>query len=296
MAPAANLRQHRATLTRYAEPVTTLHEFTAAAHRLWPLDAAEDWDTPGLTVGDASWPVRRVLIAVDAVRDTVEEACAGKYDLLVTHHPLLMRGVTTLSTERYKGALVTRLIQSSCALLAAHTNADVVDSGATSVLARALRLRDVRVIQPTTTPEIGIGRVGVLPQAMTLGELARRVSQILPATASGVRAAGDWDARVERVALCSGAGDSLLASPHVLGADVYITSDLRHHPAQEAREQALIADGPALLDVSHWASEWLWCESAAGELRAVFPEVTIDVSDVRTDPWDFAVMPTERTE
>ena len=76
----------------------------------------------------------------------------------------------------------------------------------------------------------------------------------------------------------------------MLAADVYITSDLRHHPASEARENAAAAGGPALVDVSHWASEWLWLDTAATELRAALPGVTITVSDLRTDPWDFVVL------
>ncbi len=92
------------------------------------------------------------------------------------------------------------------------------------------------------------------------------------------------------VALCAGAGDSLLALAAVRAADVYITSDLRHHPASEFRENATIGGGPALLDVSHWASEWLWLDTAADQLRAELPGVTVTVSELRTDPWDFLVV------
>jgi putative NIF3 family GTP cyclohydrolase 1 type 2 len=76
----------------------------------------------------------------------------------------------------------------------------------------------------------------------------------------------------------------------VLGADVYITSDLRHHPASEAVENARVAGGPALIDVSHWASEWLWLEVAAEQLRTALPGVEVAVSELRTDPWDFAIL------
>ena len=76
----------------------------------------------------------------------------------------------------------------------------------------------------------------------------------------------------------------------MLAADVYITADLRHHPASEAREQAMLGTGPALIDVSHWASEWLWLAAGADELRAAHPDLEIEVSDLRTDPWDFQVV------
>jgi putative NIF3 family GTP cyclohydrolase 1 type 2 len=95
---------------------------------------------------------------------------------------------------------------------------------------------------------------------------------------------------VRTVALCAGAGDSLLAHPEVLAADVYVTSDLRHHPASEAVENARVGGGPALIDVSHWASEWLWLDTAAEQLREALPGVEVTVSELRTDPWDFAIL------
>jgi putative NIF3 family GTP cyclohydrolase 1 type 2 len=116
------------------------------------------------------------------------------------------------------------------------------------------------------------------------------LADLLPNTAGGVKVSGDFTAAVNRVSLCGGAGDSLLSTEAVLGSDVYITSDLRHHPAQEAREQALVSGGPALIDVSHWASEWLWLDVAAQQLQAQFPDIDVEVSDLRTDPWDFLVV------
>jgi dinuclear metal center YbgI/SA1388 family protein len=264
---------------------------TEVAHALWPLADAEAWDAPGLVVGDPRAEVSAVHLAVDAVVDTADEALELGAQLLLVHHPLLLRGVTSVAEDRYKGAVIARLIRGGCALLAAHTNADIVADGTSAVLARALGLRETRPIVPAASDAaLGLGRVGLLAEPVTLGELARGLQQVLPATAQGIRGAGDYGAEVRRVALCAGAGDSLLAHPEVLGADVYITSDLRHHPASEARESARVAGGPALLDVSHWAAEWLWLDTAAEALRAAVPELTVTVSELRTDPWDFALV------
>lgn len=269
----------------------TLAELTELAHTLWPLEGAEAWDAPGLLVGDPAAEVSAVHLAVDAVVDTAEEAIERGAHLLLVHHPLLLRGVTSVSEDRYKGAVIARLIRGGCGLLAAHTNADIVSQGTSAVFAERLGLRGVRPIVPSpSNASLGLGRVGELPSPTTLGELARGLVELLPATAQGIRGAGDYFAPVRRVALCAGAGDSLLGHPDVVGADVYITSDLRHHPASEARENARIAGGPALLDVSHWAAEWLWLEVAAAALRAALPELTVTVSELRTDPWDFALV------
>lgn len=267
-----------------------LREILVTVDRLWPLAGAEAWDAPGLVTGDPEASVSRVLLAVDAVAATVDEAVDSGADLLLTHHPLLLRGVTSVAEDRYKGALLARLIRANCALVAAHTNADVVEDGTSAILAERLGLVEVSPIVPGADPARGLGRVGRLPEPVSLGHLARGIAGILPATATGVRVSGGYDDVVQTVALCGGAGDSLLADPAVRAADVYVTADLRHHPASEAREQALIGGGPALVDVSHWASEWLWLERAAAQLRAEHPDLELAVSELRTDPWDFQVV------
>jgi len=270
--------------------VPTLAAVNAVVERLWPLSGAEGWDAPGLLVGDPDHGVTHVHLAVDAVLDTVDEAVELGADLLLVHHPLLLRGVTTVAETTTKGAVIARLVRAGVALVAAHTNADVVRTGTSRVLADRLGLVDQDPIVASTAPGTGLGIVGTLPEPTTLVALATRLAEILPPTASGVRAAGEGDRVVSRVALCGGAGDSLLGEPAVLGADAYVTSDLRHHPASDARELHRLGRGPALVDVSHWASEWLWLEVAAAELRHELPDVEVTVSDLRTDPWDLAVV------
>lgn len=269
--------------------MTTLADVMAAAERLWPIAGAESWDAPGLVSGDPRATVSRIVLAVDAVAETIDEAIDANAELLLVHHPLLLRSVTTVAETTAKGALIARLIRGGCALLAAHTNADSVATGTSARLAELVGLTDARPIVETA-PGIGLGRVGRLPEPMTLGALARRLAGILPPTATGVRVAGSFDRVVTTVAVCGGAGDSLLNEPAVRAADVYVTADLRHHPASEAVETARVAGGPALIDVSHWASEWLWLEVAADELREALPGVEIIVSELRTDPWDFVVV------
>ena len=269
----------------------TLADVQAVVDQLWPASGAESWDAVGLVSGDRGMAVSSILLAVDPVADTVDEAVAAHADLLLTHHPLLLRGVTTIAEDRYKGALLARLIRANCALLAAHTNADVVANGTSARLASLLGIVDARpIVTSGSDPTTGIGRVGRLATPTTLGRLARTLADILPATAGGVLASGSYDAPITAVALCAGAGDAYVNEPAVLGSDVYITSDLRHHPASEFRENARVAGGPALIDVSHWASEWLWLDTAAEQLRAALTGVTVRVSELRTDPWDFAVV------
>jgi dinuclear metal center YbgI/SA1388 family protein len=267
--------------------MTNISELTASFEELWPLKGAEAWDTPGLTIGDPGQTVTRVLLTVDVTSEVVSEAIDGGYQLLLAHHPYLMRGVTTLREDTVKGAVASNCIRAGLAVYAAHTNADVVESGVSDVLAQALNLQNTTSLDGVN--KVGLGRVGDLSEPITLGQLATKLARILPHTASGIRVAGNFSRMVERVALCGGAGDSFLGLETVTNADVYITSDLRHHSAQDASEAAKLGLGPALIDVSHWASEFLWLDVAAEQLRNIHPEVVFDVCGLRTDPWDFVI-------
>lgn len=267
----------------------TLADFRGVAEEFWPSNTAESWDRVGLVSGSDTAPLRRVLLAVDAVAATVDEALEWDADLLFTHHPLLLRGVHSVAEDTSKGALLARLIRGECALLAAHTNADAPAGGVSDVIAQRLGLVNTTPIVPGLDPAAGIGRVGELAAPVSLREFAERVAAILPSTVSGVRVAGDPERTVQHIALLGGAGDSLLDHPLVRGADVYLTSDLRHHPAQESLELSAAAGGPALIDVAHWASESLWLEGAASRLAARLPGVEFRVSTLRTDPWTFSV-------
>ncbi len=270
--------------------MTRVADVQLAVESLWPAATAEDWDAVGLVAGDPADEVRRILLAVDAVEATAAEAVERGADLLLVHHPLLLRGVTSVAATTPAGRVVTRLVRERVALLAAHTNADAVDRGTSGELAAMLGLVDTEpiVVNRVDTAK-GIGRVGALPEPVALGELARVLAGLVPAVAGGLRVAGDPGRAVQRIAICGGAGDSLLREPAVLAADVYITSDLRHHPASDAKERHAAGEGPALVDVSHWASESLWLRPAAEQLRLALPGVEVDVSEIRTDPWDFVV-------
>lgn len=137
----------------------------------------------------------------------------------------------------------------------------------------------------------GLGRVGRLPEPLRLDEFATRVAAAVPATAQGVRYAGDPGLVVSRVAVLAGAGDGEFDAVRAAGVDAYVTSDLRHHPASEARERALFEGRgvPALVDTAHFASEWPWLERAArtlvADLAAAGTTVEARVSTLCTDPW-----------
>ncbi|NAS21565.1 Nif3-like dinuclear metal center hexameric protein [Herbidospora sp. NEAU-GS84] len=266
---------------------TTLQTVIRTLESAYDPATAESWDAVGLVCGDPAQPVRKVLFAVDPVTAVAEEALDWGADLIVTHHPLYLKGVTSVAATTAKGRIVHRLIRANVGLYTAHTNADVADPGVSDALARAVGLSgSLRPLAPLPDrPRLGLGRVGELPVSMTLAKFAALAAHGLPRTSGGLRVSGDPDRLVKTVAVSGGAGDSLLGAAKRARVDVFLTADLRHHPASEYAED----DGPALIDAAHWATEWPWLTDAAERLTTALAatgnNVEARVSERVTDAW-----------
>ena len=286
-----------------------LRDVLSVLDTLYPPETALGWDRVGLVTGDPDQPVRRIHLAVDPTLAVIDEAIAAGADLLITHHPLLLRGLHSVATTSAKGAAITRAVVADLAIYCAHTNADVADPGVSDALAAACGLTEVRPLDLENGQPLG--RVGELPGPSTLQEFVHALAAALPPTAGGIRVSGDPTATVCRVAVLGGSGDDRFAAVRASGADVYVTADLRHHPASEAREESR-GGPPYLVDAGHWATEWLWLESAQHRLASALAggpgpgsassgssaasssaaegtTVETYVSTLRTDPWDFVV-------
>jgi dinuclear metal center YbgI/SA1388 family protein len=372
--------------------VPRLADLVAVLDSWFSPSTADEWDRVGLGCGDPSAAVDHVLLAVDCVPDVVAQAVSARAQLLLTHHPLLLKGVHGVRADDPKTSMAYQLIRAGIAQFSAHTNADVAVGGVSDALAQLLGLLDAAPLQPrlgpaldqltvyvprshlepliaalsatgagalgqyehctftvegtgsyrakpgarpflgevgqlTRTPETrlsmvaprsrrssviaamraahpyeevafelveqarlpgatGSGRIGELATQTTLREFTELVARRLPKTAWGVRAAGDPDRPVRRVAVCGGAGGSYLELARAAGADLYLTADQRHHLVSEAVSEQPGADQMAVIDAAHWATEAPWLPVLAERLRGVFgAELRVTVSELVTDPW-----------
>lgn len=375
--------------------MTTVGDIRQTLETAYPPHLAEKWDAVGLICGDPDAPVSKVAFALDCTQAVAEAAVEADAQMLVVHHPLLMRGVTSVAADTPKGKVIHTLLTGGVALFAAHTNADSARPGVNDKLAELVGIKPGRPIAPKDpaivdkwgvhvpaesaetvktaifaagagaignyeecsfdiqgtgqfkpveganptegsvghlhrSSEIrvefvapssvrsavesaikdahpyevpaydivetvgrksldeayGLGRVGTLDKPMTLREFTQQVADALPETAWGVRAAGDPDQIVETVAVSSGSGDSFLDAAAKLGVDVYVTSDLRHHPVDEH----LRAGGPAVIDTAHWASEFPWTQQASDIVKQN-NDVDVEIISLRTDPWTVSAHP-----
>lgn len=290
---------------------------------LYPLRYAENWDEPGLIVGDLRQPVTRIAFAADPTSAIIDQAIAWGADLLITHHPLFFRSVHQVSGLGFRGDLVAKLNRAGCALWVGHTNADVAWRGVGQAAADYFGLIDQKPLAPIDDPTaphpVGLGRVGRLSEPMTLGAFARRVHAEVNehgmATALGIQMCGDPDILVSTVAILPGSGDSLFDEVRATGADVYVTSDLRHHPVTDAIEQAryeaaMRAEGielghgepgqgephvrPCFINTPHAAIESMWFNYATEDVPAALAATTgeqVETNWIRTttDPWTWLI-------
>jgi dinuclear metal center YbgI/SA1388 family protein len=209
---------------------------------------AEDWDNPGLQVGDRNKEVVKILVSLDPTLGALREAVKRGADVLLTHHPLLFRPVSSVDESVYPGNVIAEACREGISVVAVHTNLDGAPGGINDSLALMLHLQNVQVLQPRERGEGGFGRVGDLSDPVSLGSLIDKVKSILGLPV--LRVSGNRDAVIKRVAVVCGAGGELVPAASGSKADVLITGDIRHH-------EALLAEhlGMALMDAGHYETE-----------------------------------------
>ena len=205
-----------------------------------PVYLAESWDNPGLLVGRTDKEIKRIYIAVDATTEAIAEAESVGADMLLTHHPLIFKGIKKVNSEDFIGRRILTLLQDDMCYYAMHTNFDVM--GMADAAADELKLQNREVLDITFEDDIakeGFGRLGDLPYPMTVDECAAYVKERFQGSQQLVRAA-----------ISPGSGKSMIAPALGKGADVLITGDIDHHEGIDAVEQ-----GMAVIDAGHYGLE-----------------------------------------
>ncbi len=227
---------------------------------LAPKKYAEEWDNPGLNIGDPESEVKKIIVALDATEAVIDEAIEKSADMIVTHHPLLFHAVKKINYDKPDGRKIMKLIKNNINMFAAHTNLDAVNGGTNDVLAEMIGIKNLSVLALENEEGTGIGRIGEIQGDMTLGMLSVKVKELLGLDA--VRVIGNLSSKVEKVALCTGAGSEFMDDAINADCDVFITSDIRYHEAMDAVDK-----GIALIDATHYATENIIVPVLANYLR-----------------------------
>ena len=236
---------------------------------LSPLAYAESWDNPGLLAGRTDKEIKRIYIAVDATTEAIAEAESVGADMLLTHHPLIFKGIKKVNSEDFIGRRILTLLQDDMCYYAMHTNFDVM--GMADAAADELKLQNREVLDITFEDDIakeGFGRLGDLPYPMTVDECAAYVKERFHLQA--VKVFGQGSQQLVRAAISPGSGKSMIAPALGKGADVLITGDIDHHEGIDAVEQ-----GMAVIDAGHYGVEHIFIEDMKNYLQEAFPQTAV---------------------
>ena len=230
--------------------------------KLAPKRLAEQWDNPGLQVGNPEQKVSKLLVCLDVSQPVVELAIREQADMIISHHPMMLfKGLLAIRTDSYDGKMLQTLLSHNIAVYSAHTNLDIAKGGCNDILAALCGLERVEGFAPTEgDAEESMGRIGYVRESIPLEQFANSLCQKL--NTSYVRLVRGGKATVGKVALCSGAGADLISKAVFRGADLFITGDLKYHEAQQAFKQ-----GINIIDAGHFATEFPMVKALAAYLR-----------------------------
>ena len=236
-----------------------------------PKSYACDWDNVGLLVGREDKEIQKIYIALDATDEAIEEASANGADMLLTHHPMIFKGMKRVTQEDFIGRRIIRLIQNDIVYYAMHTNFDVM--GMADLAADYLGISDTRVLEITSvseTGEEGIGRYGSLKKEMTVRECCEEVKQAF--SLENVKVFGDLERKVKTAAISPGSGRSVISNALQAGVDVLITGDIDHHEGIDAVAQKL-----TVIDAGHYGVEHIFIPYMEQYLKREAKELEIAV-------------------
>ena len=244
----------------------------------WNLSYALNWDNVGLLVGREEKEVRKVFVALDITESNLEQAYAFGADMIITHHPLLFSPVKKITSSDFIGRRLISMIQKDICYYAMHTNFDV--KGMAQLNEECLGLLQTNVLETTAVsyengeeyPE-GIGRIGYLPQKITLKEFAKQVKESFQIP--DVRVYGDLQREVSHIAVSSGSGKSMVKEALKKKAEVLVTGDIDYHTGIDAAAQGL-----CIIDAGHYGTEYVFIEYMKQELSHLFPTLEIGGAEI----------------
>ena len=242
-------------------------DITAVLEAFAPLSIQENWDNSGLCIGSPEDDVHGVLVGFDCTPELIDEAVERGCDMVVTHHPLIFRGLKRIQGGDPVSDAVIKAVRSGVAVYAAHTTADKVIAGVSGAMARRLGLRDIVLMEDEGG--FGLGAVGTLPQPMTGEEAIAFVKERF-----GLKAlrCSRPVARIEKVAMCGGAGASEIDAARATGAQLYISGDISYH-------HFFTPEGFMVMDIGHFESEVEIVGILSKVISEKFPTFAVRISD-----------------
>lgn len=258
----------------------TVRDIAACLENFAPLPLQEDYDNAGLQVGFPNHPVNAVLLCLDVTPDVLEEAIKRKCDMIISHHPLIFRGLKNITGADDTQRIVIKALEAGIAIYSAHTNLDSAWNGVSHEMAHMLEVTNLRVLDPRPDNEkTGIGVVGDISPTPKL-EFLRRIKEKF--NVKCLRYSSQAPAIViKRVALCGGSGASFIKDAIKAKADLYVTGDVKYHDFSSYGQDIVIAD------IGHFESELCSSRIFSRIIRQRYPDLVVYFSEEQKNPVGF---------
>ncbi len=249
-----------------------------------PPGLQEEWDNSGLCIGNPDTPVTGVLVCLDCNKEIVEEAVANDINMIVSHHPLIFRGLKQLCDITPVEQTVAMAIRNNMIVYSMHTNADKIMDGVSGAMARALSMTNVSILAPDAvcqdkTEPCGMGVVGDLPEAMAPEAFFDLLKKVFFTPI--IKASPIIYPAVSRIALCGGSGSSLIPYAMRSGAQIFVSADFNYHIWFETIPRMMLAD------IGHYESETGVQDQIFNVLRKKFPTFAVRKTRINTNPIRF---------
>lgn len=247
---------------------------------LAPTYLKEDFDNVGLMVGDKNKEVKKVLLALDCTLKVIEEAKKENVELIITHHPLIFKRPSSITTDTLQGKKIIELIKNDISLYSSHTNLDSVENGLNDTIVSILGFDNFKILEKNKRDDkAGLGRIVSLNESIQLEDLISKIKKSL--NINNLRVVKGKD-KVNKIAIINGSGQDFIGKAVALGADCIITGDTTYHFASDYKEKKI-----SILDVGHFASEQITFFNVMENLKEKFKDVEFITSTVEEDPFSF---------
>lgn len=255
-----------------------------------PLCWQEDYDNSGLLIGDPDALVDKVLLSLDVTEKVVDEAIENSFHLIISHHPLIFKGLKNIRIDDAIGRVVMKAIKNDISIAAMHTNIDNSFYGVNRVLAENLGMKDLQILRPNVMESqqydgspvcMGSGMVGFLENEMSEKDFLKMVKDTLGVGV--VRHTELLHKPVKKIAICGGAGAFLINDAKRCGADAYITADLKYHDFFSADNEILV------IDAGHFETEQFTKQLFADIILKKNPKFAVRISEVKTNSVNYFV-------
>lgn len=215
-----------------------------------PANLAESWDNVGLMIGNPSDQVQSILLGLDPTLSLLDEAALLGSNLLITHHPAIFHPLKSVHLGQPEGRFLDQAITSKINVISCHTNLDSAPQGVNDFLASQLGLKDIRHLGERGNNDLGTGpgRTGVFQDPVSPDNFIKLLKAVC--NPPWILSAGPKPDKIKRVAVCGGSCSELAELALQSGAQVFITSEVKHSIARWAEEAGLW-----IIDAGHFATE-----------------------------------------